>query len=77
MKARNIQPGDVVIDAAGNRCKVVSANATRAFKMALEGENDAFAIMVVWRTRARDFTLYHPEEDVGEVIRRTMEPAHD
>lgn len=77
MQAKNIQAGDVVIDAAGNRCKVESKTTSSSMKASLEGEDDDFAVMVVWKNRTRDYNLFHPEEDVGEVIRRTMEPVHD
>lgn len=69
MKAKEVREGDVFADGDGKRFTVIEAKPTRAFKMSLEGNPDAYAIMISYRP-SREWTLAHPEEDIGEPVRR-------
>lgn len=73
MKAKDIKPGDVFVGEGGVQMKVTEANKTRAFKVSLAGHPNSWAIMVSWKGRGTDVSLYHPNEDVGEPLRRAKE----
>lgn len=70
MKAKDIQVGDKFKDDGEAYWTVSAVRPTSGFKMALEGHPNKPAIMVTWKGSKGDWTLYHPDEDVGEPVKR-------
>lgn len=68
MKASAILPGDVFKDDAGRHLTVASAKPTRAFRMALEGYPERYAIMVFWKGFS-EWELFHPDDDLGPPVK--------
>ena len=73
MRANEIKPGDVFRVEGGVPMTVKETKKTSAFKVELEGHPKSAAIMVTWKGPKGDWSLFHPNEDVGDPVRRAKE----
>lgn len=61
VKGGDLLPGHRIQNDNGRWVRLTKAETTRAFRLALEGHRERYAVMLEW---SNGYALVHPEEEV-------------